>query len=190
MVQSFYKKGEGVPMFSIGQKVVYPGHGVAEISRVVSRVLGGATTDFFELKFLSKDMTILVPMRNAIAVGVRPLSSLSGIEDILAMLQQADESAYNDATIVNWNKRNKEYQGKIRTGDLREICEIYRDLKYIENFKELSFGEKNLLSQAEALLVEEIALVNNIQEENAIEKVRSCASILKKLTLKEVFRNP
>lgn len=167
-------------MFSIGQKVVYPGHGVAEISRVVSRVLGGTTTDFFELKFLSKDMTILVPVRNACAVGVRGLSSLSGIEDILTMLQEADESAYNDATIVNWNKRNKEYQGKIRTGDLREICEIYRDLKYIENFKELSFGEKSLLNQAEALLVEEIALVNNIQEENAIEKVRACASILKK----------
>ena len=177
-------------MFSIGQKVVYPGHGVAEISRVVSRVLGGTTTDFFELKFLSKDMTILVPLRNALSVGVRPLSSINGIEDILSMLQTADESAYSDATIINWNKRNKEYQGKIRTGDLREICEIYRDLKYIENFKELSFGEKNLLNQAEALLVEEIALVNNIQEENAIAQVRACASILKKSAHKVVQTAP
>ena len=177
-------------MFSIGQKVVYPGHGVAEISRVVSRVLGGVTTEFFELKFLSKDMTILVPIRNAVAIGVRPLSSLTSIEEVLLMLQQADESAYSDATIVNWNKRNKEYQGKIRTGDLREICEIYRDLKYIENFKELSFGEKNLLNQAEALLVEEVALVNDIQEENAIEKIRSCASILKKLPSKVMHKAP
>jgi CarD family transcriptional regulator len=168
-------------MFSIGQKVVYPGHGVAQIVKLVTRVLGGISTDFFELKFLSKDMTILVPVRNAVAVGVRPLSSLSGIEDVLTLLQHANESAYNDAAVMNWNKRNKEYQGKIRTGDLREICEIYRDLKYIENFKELSFGEKSLLGQAEALLVEEIALVNDIREDKAIEKIRSCASSLKRL---------
>lgn len=177
-------------MFSVGQKVVYPGHGVAEISRVVSRILGGTTTDFFELRFLNKDMTILVPVRNATLVGIRSLSSLSGIEEILAMLQEANESAYSDSTIVNWNKRNKEYQGKIRTGDLREICEIYRDLKYIENFKELSFGEKNLLNQAEGLLVEEIALVNDIKQENAIEKIRACASSLKRSLHKIVQSSP
>lgn len=177
-------------MFSVGQKVVYPGHGVAEIVRLVTRVLGGMTTDFFELKFLSKEMTILVPVRNAIVVGVRPLSSLRGVEDVLALLQQANESAYNEAAALNWNKRNKEYQGKIRTGDLKEICEIYRDLKYIENFKDLSFGEKTLLNQAEALLVEEIALVNDIREEKAIETVRSCAAQLKRIFSKNIQQSP
>ena len=74
---------------------------------------------------------------------------------------------------TNWNKRNKEYQGKLRTGDLCEICEIYRHLKHVELQKELSFGEKTLLHQTEALLVEEIAIVRNISENEAADYLRS-----------------
>ena len=66
----------------------------------------------------------------------------------------------------------KEYQGKLRTGNLRKICEIYKDLKHIEMQKELSFGEKNLLSQTEALLVEEISLVNNMETDKAMQQLR------------------
>ena len=88
------------------------------------------------------------------------------------LAQPADLPSY-DVTTNNWNKRNKEYQCKLRTGNLSEICKIYRDLRHIAAYKELSFGEKNLLHQTEALLVEEIALVENVGEEKAIEQLRS-----------------
>ena len=78
------------------------------------------------------------------------------------MLSEPVNYVHHETVTTNWNKRNKEYQGKIRTGNLREICEIYKDLKHIQCQKELSFGEKNLLHQTEGLLVEEIALVSNI----------------------------
>ena len=63
----------------------------------------------------------------------------------------------HELSASNWNRRNKEYQNKLRTGSLKDISEIYKDLKHIANHKELSFGEKNLLSKTELLLVEEIA---------------------------------
>lgn len=160
-------------MFALNEKVVYPGHGVAIINRIIEKRIAGKKTDFFELQFLNKDMTILVPVENAVAVGIRALSSQKYINDILKMLSEPGKTHTCDPSVTNWNKRNKEYQGKLRTGDLREICSIYRDLKQIETQKELSFGEKSLLHQTESLLVEEIALVSNLGEEKAVERLRS-----------------
>lgn len=159
-------------MFSLDEKVVYPGHGVAKINRLIEKKIAGVTTQFFELKFVNKDMTILVPVNNMQSVGIRPLSSRQNINDLCAILMQAINYTHIE-TCANWNKLNKEYQGKIRTGDLREICTIYRNLKYIEQYKELSFGEKNILQQTEHLLIEEIALVHNMSEAKALDYLLS-----------------
>ncbi len=159
-------------MFTLNEKVVYPGHGVARVVRIIEKKVAGKSVEFFELKFINKDMTILVPVANVLSVGIRPLSSSKHINDIFKILSTPAVPICHDTVITNWNKRNKEYQGKLRTGDLREICSIYKDLKYIETQKELSFGEKNLLSQTEALLVEEISLVNNMETEKAMRQLR------------------
>ncbi len=160
-------------MFTHNEKIVYPGHGVAQINRIVEKKIAGKATKFFELRFLNKDMTILVPIDNAIQVGIRPLSSNKHVNDIFKMLSEPVIPIHNELAMPNWNKRNKEYQGRLRTGDLREICAIYRDLKHIETQKELSFGEKTLLHQTESLLVEEIAIVKNMGEEKAVKQLRS-----------------
>ena len=80
--------------------------------------------------------------------------------------------------LSNWNKRSKDYQCKLRTGDLYEICRIYRDLNHLATRKELSFGEKSLLHQTEALLVEEISLVMEMGEEKAMARLRSLFSVV------------
>jgi CarD family transcriptional regulator len=158
--------------FCLNEKVVYPGHGVAQINRIVEKSVAGNSACFFELKFLNKDMTILVPTNNLSSVGIRRLSSTQNISDIFKTLAQPSARLpYDIAT--NWNKRNKDYQCKLRSGDLQEICKIYRDLKNMSAYKELSFGEKMLLSQTESLLAQEISLVQNMNEDKAIEHLRS-----------------
>lgn len=159
-------------MFARNEKVVYPGHGVAVINAIIEKKIAGKLSQFFELRFLNKDMTILIPTNNAIEVGVRPLSSADRINDIFKKLSQPVVIKNHETVISNWNKRNKEYQGKLRSGDLLEIGAIYRDLKHIEHYKELSFGEKNLLQQTESLLVEEISIVNNLEADRAAECIR------------------
>lgn len=166
-------------MFSLNEKVVYPGHGVALIIRIIERKVAGLSTQFFELKFINKDMTILVPLHNMEAVGIRALSSKQDLDAVCSMLTQPVEL---QETSVNWTKRNKDYQGKIRTGDLREIGEIYRDLRTIEHYKELSFGEKNLLHQTEMLLAEEFSIVLGIRPADAIEQLRVLAHIKHKVS--------
>ena len=160
-------------MFSLDEKVVYPGHGVAVISRIVEKKVAGQTIKLYELRFMNADMTVLVPTNNLAAVGIRKLSSNESINTIFEMLSEPAPQVHSDLTASNWNKRNKEYQCKLRSGNLKEICKIYRDLHYIAEHKELSFGEKGLLQQTESLLAEEISIVTKVGAEKAVEHLRS-----------------
>jgi CarD family transcriptional regulator len=165
---SFWERKE--MMFSLNDKVVYPGHGVALICKVFSRNVANQSITFFELQFQNKDMTIMVPRNKLEEVGVRHLSTSSKISE---MLEHISEPKNLETTATNWNRRKKEYQSKLRTGSLEDISEIYRDLKYISKCKELSFGEKNLLLKTEALLAEEISAAEHVDEEKAVEKLRA-----------------
>lgn len=167
----------GVDMFCLNEKVVYPGHGVARINRIIKKNVGGQEATFYELAFLNKDVTVLVPTNNINSVGIRPLSTNDHLNDVFSLLTApARRISHYEFTASNWNKRNKEYQHKLRTGSLKDLSEIYRDLKHISIQKELSFGEKNLLNQIEALLAEEISLIEHVAQEKAAEKLRDLCS--------------
>lgn len=164
-------------MFKLNEKVVYPGHGVALIHRIIEKEISNTTTLFFELKFINKEMTILVPLHNCEAAGIRKLSSNENINAVFKLLAQPIIGQNNQelAIVNNWHKRSKDYQSRLRKGDIEEIGKIYKDLhiKFKAATKELSFGEKTLLKQTESLLVEEISLVLKVNEEKAIEQLRS-----------------
>lgn len=100
-------------MFSLNEKVVYPGHGVALINRIIERKVAGTMTRFFELKFLHKDMTILVPVHNMISVGIRPLSSRQNINEVLKLLEQPVTPIHQEV-VANWNKRKINMKNYVR----------------------------------------------------------------------------
>lgn len=163
-------------MFALNENVVYPGYGVARVSRILERTMGLQVTHFYELKFLHKDMTILVPVDNLAAVGVRVLSTLNCVKSVIKMLETAlqdNAEAHLDANTSSWNKRNKRYQALLRNGDLIEISKVYRDLQCLALTKDLSFGERALLLQTESLLAEEIAIVEQSLFEQKIVQLRS-----------------
>ena len=161
-------------MFSLHQKVVYPGHGVAQINRIFEKKIGTHVSKLLELKFLHKDMTVMVPMDKADEVGIRSLTSHDSINKILSnCLQSPRKIDIHELSASNWNRRNKDYQNKLRTGSLEAISSIYSDLKAISCHKELSFGEKTLLQKTETLLIEEISASSNMEEEKAMEQLRS-----------------
>lgn len=159
-------------MYTLNEKVVYPGHGVAQIKQVIEKSVGTSKIKFYELKFINKDMTILVPIGALDSCGIRPLSSEKNIEQILDILSEPSVPRKN-CTTSSWNKRNKQYQYRIKTGDLTEITKIYRDLQCMAKEKDLSFGERNLLQQTENLIAEEISLVKNLVEEQAVQILRT-----------------
>lgn len=166
-------------MYALKEKVVYPGQGVAYINSIIHKHIANKTTYFYELIFIHhQDLTILVPVENAIAIGIRPLSSRDNITALFKLLAEPPpKNVAPEPFISNWTKRNKGYKEKLQTGDPSEICRIYRYLKYLATKKELSFGEKDLLKQTEFLLAEEVAEVHGIQEEIAAEQIRKAVSV-------------
>lgn len=165
-------------MFNLNEKIVYPGYGVARITQVVKKKIADQEVAFYELTFLSKEATILVPVANSDSAGLRSLSTSENIRSAFELLSTSLRRFNQfEANQTNWNKRNKDYQNKLKTGSLKDLLEIYRDLRYISGQKELSFGEKTLLTQTETLLVEEIAIVEEIDKNKAIEQLRAICSV-------------
>ena len=160
--------------FAVGDNVVYPGQGVAEISRIVQKEFSGSSVEFYELSFVNKDVTVLVPTQNAEHVGLRHLTSNESIHTVFEILAEPAKKLYNyEFTATSWNRRNKDYRSKLQRGTLADLSEIYRDLHYISTQKALSFGEKTLLSQTEDLLAEEISLVTNNEPQKTRNKLRN-----------------
>ncbi len=156
-------------MFLVNEKVVYPGYGVAFISKLVKRLISGKQTSFYELKFFNKDMAVLVPEDRLEAVGIRRLSSQQDLESMFQVLSEPITRTEHEVGLNNWNRRNKKYQLNLRSGNLIKICQIYKDLQVISQTKELSFGERNLKSKIEHLLIEEISVVKDIDREKALK---------------------
>lgn len=162
-------------MFRLHDKVVYPGHGVAVIEEIIEKFVAGRPLKFFKLRFIYKDMTILIPVEGANnALTIRPLCSEN--EVLLAMEELTKKPLKNldgfEFTPSSWNKRNKEYQLKIQSGNLFSIASIYRDLMHIAKQKELSFGEKNLLHTIEELISQEVQIIKNEKKETIIQALR------------------
>jgi CarD family transcriptional regulator len=149
--------------FSVGDKVVYPGHGVAEITGLEAREISGAKLEFYVLSVLENNMKVMVPKHNAKSVGLRKLVDQAEVELVYSVLAHRG----GKISTATWNRRYREYMEKIKTGSLVEIASVLRDLCILRSDKELSFGERKMLDTARSLLVQELALAKG-QEETVI----------------------
>ncbi|MFC1854477.1 CarD family transcriptional regulator [Candidatus Dependentiae bacterium] len=158
----------------VKDKIVYPGHGVAEVTEVVEKYVAGMTTVFFKLTFPYKDMTVLVAQKRVESTGIRPLSDESEIETALSELRKLPKLGSNGELVPSgWSRRHREYQLKIQTGQLLDVAKIYRDLMYVSSRKDLSFGEKSLMQVTEDLLVQEIFTARETDKESIISQIRA-----------------
>ena len=162
-------------MFQLNDKVVYPGHGVAVVDEIIEKSVAGSKIQFFKLSFIFKDMTILVPVYNMDNIGLRAPNGINVLGSILAELYKKPEKKLEsiDFTPSGWNRRNKEYQLKIQSGRLLDIVKIYRDLMYVAQQKDLSFGERTLLQTIEELIIQEVQVVKEIERELVIQELRN-----------------
>jgi CarD family transcriptional regulator len=147
-------------MFSIGDLAVYPAHGVGKIESIESKSIGGQKQDFYIIRILENDMKIMIPIRNAEAVGLRQLVDSTEIPNVYDILRSREVSV-NGGT---WNRRYREYMEKIKTGSIYELAEVLRDLTVLKGDKELSFGERKMLDTARSLLLKEISIVRDMSE--------------------------
>jgi CarD family transcriptional regulator len=145
-----------------GDFVVYPGHGVGQITHIDTKEILGRLHKFFTVEILNSGMKILVPAVNYETVGLRPVVTRDVAETALNIL--TSEPILNHSS---WNVRYREYMERIKTGNILDIAEVLRDLNALKVEKELSFGERKMLDTARNLLDTELKIV--LGDEYAID---------------------
>jgi len=145
--------------FQVGDKVVYPNHGVGIIEQISSRTLGASVEKFYLLRIKSSSLKVMVPFHNVESVGLRRVIKNGEIQRILDFL--TDGKCENHA---DWKYRFKENSDKMRTGSLLEVAGVLKGLLLLNESKPLSFREKKMLERARYLLVSELAMAKNTDE--------------------------
>jgi len=158
----------GEPVFHVGDKVVYPNHGVGVVEQISSRTIGISVEKFYLLKIKSSSLKVMVPFHNVTAVGMRRVIRNGEVQKVLDFL--CDAKCDNHA---DWKYRFKENSERMRTGSLLEVAGVMKGLLLLNQDKPLSFREKKMLERARYLLVSELAMAKNADEaevENLLNK--------------------
>ena len=150
-------------VFNVGDMAVYPAQGVGRIERIEQKNIGGLSYAFYIVRIISNNVTLMVPVANTHAVGLRPPASPESAEAVLAAL--ADHGPFSGHGGQNWNRRYREYTGRLKNNDLGDVANVLHELLLIGRNKELSFGERRLLEQAMSLVCGELAVVLHLPEQ-------------------------
>ena len=144
-------------MFVQDQLVVYPAQGVGKIESLKQQEFGGVTAEFYIIRILASNITVMVPVSNAVNVGLRKLCTKKQAQKVLDSF--ADRSAFTGYTGQNWNRRYREYTERLKSTSLIDVCHVLKELILISGEKDLSFGERRLLEQAMGLVTSELSCV-------------------------------
>lgn len=166
--------------FAIGDKVVYPNHGVGVIEQISSRTIGPNVHKFYLLKIKASSLKVEVPFNNVSMVGLRAVVKNGEVAKIITFLVDGKCENHTD-----WKFRFKENSDKMRTGSLLEVAIVLKGLLLLAKDKPLSFREKKMLERARYLLVTELAMAKNVDEVE-IEDMLNKALSKSKLKFPEV----
>ncbi|HEX5758332.1 MAG TPA: CarD family transcriptional regulator [Thermoanaerobaculia bacterium] len=145
--------------FKVGQKVVYPNHGVSVVEKIEPAKMDGIEQMYYHLRLLSNNSKVMIPKTNLELVGLRPLCPSREIRILLDILEDGNIDTYKD-----WKGRYKQNLDKMKTGRLTEVADVLKNLRLVSQRKSLSFREKKMYERAKYFIVSEVAHVRDIPE--------------------------
>jgi CarD family transcriptional regulator len=159
----FHDTGEGVSLYKVGDKVVYPHHGAGTIVKREQQLVLGETREYLTIKIIHSDMTVNVPLDNAERVGLRKVIDEEAVKKVVKYLTSGGTEMPK-----NWNRRFKHNRDKMKTGDIFELAEVVRNLSLRDGEKGLSTGEKQMYVKAKKILASELMYAKNLSEDDAV----------------------
>ncbi len=148
--------------FKVGEKLVYPNHGVTVVEQIGESAIMGAGDTYYHLRLLATNSRLMVPIRNTDRVGLRRLYQQKEIKGLISLLEERVPKAHTD-----WKGRYRENLEKMKTGKLEDVADVLKNLNEVSKKKSLSFREKKMYDRAKYLIVSEVAIVKGIPEKEA-----------------------
>jgi CarD family transcriptional regulator len=140
--------------FQIGDKVIYPNHGLGIVERIEDKTILGTTCGFYHLRIVANETVVLVPLTNVDGVGLRRAISDHEVERLFGLLGDGKIDNHQ-----NWKGRFKDNSDKMRSGSIFEVADVLKSLTFLAKSKSLSFREKRMLDRAKFLIISEVSEV-------------------------------
>jgi CarD family transcriptional regulator len=140
--------------FEVGDKVIYPNHGLGIVERIEDKTILGTTCGFYHLRIAANDTTVLVPVSNVDGVGLRRAIGDEEVERLFGLLGDGKIDNHQ-----NWKGRFKDNSDKMRSGSIYEVADVLKSLTFLAKSKSLSFREKRMLDRAKFLIISEVSEV-------------------------------
>lgn len=149
-------------MYTVGEKVVHPMHGAGVISEITEERMSGELERYYVFSAPLSGLTLKIPVANSGAVGLRRLISRQQLAETLASLHEIEEDMAE-----NWNHRYRENMGRIKSGEVREVARVVKDLMHRDARRGLSTVERKMLRSAKQILLSEMMLVEDLSYDGA-----------------------
>ncbi len=154
--------------FKIGEIVVYPKHGVGEVTKIEDMEISSIKTTFYVVKMEQSKLVIRVPLDKQEEVGLRKISSKKIIDEVFNTLKLKPKIRR-----IMWSRRAQEYETKIYSGDPLRIAEVVRDLFRKNSQSEQSYSERQMFQVAIERLAREVAAVEKTDYFQSTEKIET-----------------
>ncbi len=176
-------------LFKIKDYVVYPKHGVGQITESKKINIGGIDVETYILKFEKDKANGMVPVNKQ--SHLRPLATINQINKCVSILKSKPKIKRS-----MWSRRAQEYEAKISSGKIYELAEVVRDLNKGDDIMiDQSYSERQLFEKAYERLLTEFQIVMGSSLEDAQKKLdkalkRNLEKQVQKIEEKQVAEKP
>ena len=146
--------------------MVYPTHGVGQISIIEDQEVAGYQLRLFVVEFDKEKMTLRIPVDKAEEAGLRKLSTRQQIDVAINTLKGRSR-----VSRAMWSRRAQEYEAKINSGSPVSIAEVVRDLHRNAGQPDQSYSERQIYEAALERLAREVAAVDKTDWDAATMKL-------------------
>ena len=176
-------------LFKIKDYVVYPKHGVGQITETKKINIGGIDVETYVLRFEKDKANGMVPVNKQ--SHLRPLATINQVNKCVSILKSKPKIKRS-----MWSRRAQEYEAKISSGKIYELAEVVRDLNKGDDIMiDQSYSERQLFEKAYDRLLTEFQIVMGSSLEDAQKKLdkalkRNLEKQTQKIEEKQVSEEP
>jgi len=151
--------------FKIKDYVVYPKHGVGQITEFKKINIGGIDVETYVIKFEKDKANGMVPVNKQ--SHLRPLATVNQVNKCISILKSKPKIKRS-----MWSRRAQEYEAKISSGKIYELAEVVRDLNKGDDLMvDQSYSERQLFEKAYERILSEFQIILNISLEDTQKKL-------------------
>ena len=151
--------------YKIKDFVVYPKHGVGQITEFKKMNIGGIDIETYILKFEKDKANGMVPVNKQ--SHLRPLATINQVNKCISILKSKPKIKRS-----MWSRRAQEYEAKISSGKIYELAEVVRDLNKGDDLMvDQSYSERQLFEKAYDRILTEFQIVLNMNLEDTQKKL-------------------